>query len=77
MAKRLSCMGWVPQDCCWRFDMKPFNEVWVRVNPTIPVPMLLNDTPAEGDSPCVDCPDVDVCSDAYLSYDCHIAKERG
>ncbi len=51
-------------------------DIWVRVHPNEPVPILLNDTPAEGDPPCVDCPDVDVCSDAYLSYDCHIAKKR-
>ena len=53
-----------------------FKDVWVQVNPEKTVPVLLSDAPAEGDPPCVDCPDVEVCSDAYMSFDCHIARAR-
>ena len=52
-------------------------DVWVKVLPEeVPVPNLLNDVPVEGDPPCGECPDAEVCSDAYLSFECHIAQAR-
>ena len=51
--------------------------VWVRLWPNVtPCPVLLNDKPAEGDSPCSECPDKDLCDEYLSDFGCTICGDN-
>ncbi len=46
-------------------------DIWVRVQPSaVSVPILLNDTPVEGDPPCSEGPDAEMCERYLEQFGC-------
>ena len=52
--------------------------VWVKVWPSVTsIPVLLNDLPVEGDSPCSECPDAGICQEYLSDFGCTLCGEAG